>query len=133
MGLVGERAIGVRGLRVALGWAGLLGLTAVAAGAFGAHGVADPRAKAWLQTGGEYGMVHALAALAALSLARSGAKLAHVAAWLFLAGATVFSASLYLMALSGRLWLGAVTPIGGVLLLAGWACLAWSGFAFSET
>ena len=119
-------------MRIALGWVGLLGLSAVAAGAFGAHGAADLRAKAWLQTGGEYGMIHALAALAAIILGRAGARLAQTAAWLFLAGGSIFSASLYLLALSGQLWLGAVTPLGGLLLLAGWATLAWAGFTFGE-
>jgi uncharacterized membrane protein YgdD (TMEM256/DUF423 family) len=111
-----------------LGLAGLLGLTAVAAGAFGAHGVADPRAKAWLQTGGEYGMIHALAAIAAVGLAYLGARRALAAAWCFLAGATIFSGSLYLIALTRVLKFGAVTPIGGLLLVAGWALLTWAGF-----
>ena len=119
-----------RGTRTALGWAALVGLTAVAAGAFGAHRVADPRVKAWLQTGAEYGLIHALAAIAAIGLSLAGARSARAAAWMFLAGASIFSGSLYLLALSGRLWLGAITPIGGVLLLAGWAWLAWTGFRF---
>jgi uncharacterized membrane protein YgdD (TMEM256/DUF423 family) len=119
----------LRQARVLLGWAGLLGFTAVAAGAFGAHGVTDLRAKAWLQTGGEYGLIHALATIAAVILARAGLSLARAAAWAFLIGGTIFSGSLYLLALSGRLWWGAVTPVGGLGLLAGWALLAWAGFS----
>lgn len=107
--------------------AGLLGLVAVAAGAFGAHGVSDPQTKAWLQTGGQYGLIHALAALGGLSVQRLGAEGGRAAAWAFLAGGAIFSGSLYVLALTHILWLGAVTPVGGVLMLAGWALLAWSG------
>ncbi len=119
--------------RTLLGLAGLLGLTAVAAGAFGAHGVADPQAKAWLQTGGEYGMIHALAVIAALGLRRLGGRQALAAAWCFLAGAAIFSGSLYLIALTGIMGFGAITPIGGLLLLAGWAMTAWAGFTLKAT
>ena len=122
-----------RSTRIIIGWAGLLGLTAVAAGAFGAHGVADPRGKAWLQTGGEYGMIHALAAITALGVARMGARSAVAAAWCFLAGASIFSGTLYAIALTGILQLGAITPIGGILLLAGWALTAWAGFTLKAT
>jgi uncharacterized membrane protein YgdD (TMEM256/DUF423 family) len=106
--------------------ASLSGLTAVAAGAFGAHGVGELQAKAWLQTGAQYQMVHALAVFVCVMLWRLGAGSAQIAAWLFLSGALVFSGSLYLMALGApRTW-GAVTPIGGVLLILGWAVLAWT-------
>src|SRR5581483_9733158 len=106
----------------------LSGLMAVAAGAFGAHGVGEAQAKAWLQTGAQYQMIHALAAFACFSLWRIGAGSAQLAAWLFLAGALVFAGTLYLMALGGPRMLGAVTPIGGALMIAGWAVLAWSAF-----
>lgn len=102
------------------------GFLAVAAGAFGAHGVADPAVKALLHTGSEYGLVHALAAFAALWLAERGGRGAGAAAWLFVAGAVVFSISLYVLALTGVRWLGAVTPLGGLAMLAGWALLAWA-------
>ena len=110
-----------------IAWAGLLGLVAVAAGAFGAHGASDPQTKAWLQTGGQYGLIHALAALGGLSVQRLGADGGRAAAWAFLAGGTIFSGSLYILALTHILWLGAITPVGGVLMLAGWALLAWAG------
>jgi uncharacterized membrane protein YgdD (TMEM256/DUF423 family) len=99
------------------------GFLAVAAGAFGAHGVSDPAVKALLHTGSEYGLVHALAVFAALSVERQGGRAARLAAWLFVAGGAVFSVSLYLLALSGMRWLGAVTPLGGLMLLAGWVAL----------
>jgi uncharacterized membrane protein YgdD (TMEM256/DUF423 family) len=113
--------------RALFGLAAINGLAAVAAGAFGAHAAAGA-AKDWLRTAGEYGLIHSLAVFASLALAREGVLTAILAGWLFLVGAVVFSGSLELMAISGQLWLGAVTPIGGLLLLAGWAVLAYAGF-----
>jgi uncharacterized membrane protein YgdD (TMEM256/DUF423 family) len=114
--------------RLVMALAALSGLMAVAAGAFGAHGVSDPQAKAWLQTGGHYQLAHALAVFACILVWRHGASSALVSAWLFLAGALVFSGTLYLMGLGGPRWLGAITPIGGVLMIVGWLVLAWSAF-----
>jgi uncharacterized membrane protein YgdD (TMEM256/DUF423 family) len=108
--------------------AALSGLMAVAAGAFGAHGVSDPQAKAWLQTGAQYQMIHALAVFACLVLWRLGAGSAQLAAWLFLCGGFIFASTLYLMALGGPRVLGAITPIGGALMILGWAVLAWAAF-----
>lgn len=93
---------------------------AVAAGAFGAHG-AQGQAAEWLRLGAQYQLVHAVAALAAAQLG------ARWPSWLFVAGAGVFAGTLYLMALGLPRWLGAVTPIGGALLIAGWVWLAWIG------
>jgi uncharacterized membrane protein YgdD (TMEM256/DUF423 family) len=115
--------------RLWMALASLSGFLAVGAGAFGAHGVADPKAKAWLETGGHYQLIHALAVFACVMLWRMGATSAALAAWLFLAGALIFSGSLYLMAFGAPRILGAVTPVGGLLLLAGWLVLAWSAFA----
>jgi uncharacterized membrane protein YgdD (TMEM256/DUF423 family) len=102
-----------------------LGALAVALGAFGAHGLRtllSAEALGWWQTGVQYQMWHALA-LVALGLAgRAGTRLP---AWLLGGGAAVFSGSLYLMALTGARWLGAVTPAGGLLMIAGWLVLAW--------
>ena len=109
--------------------AALEGLIAVAAGAFGAHGVSDPQAKVWLQTGAHYQLTHALAVFACTMLWRWGAASAGLAAWLFLVGAFIFSGTLYLMAFGAPRWFGAITPIGGVLMIAAWAVLAWSAFA----
>ena len=106
--------------------AALSGLTAVAAGAFGAHGVADLKAKDWLRTGSEYQLVHALAALACFPLWQAGIRRAGVCAWLFLAGAALFSGSLYLMALTTGRWMVLLTPLGGLVMLIGWASLAWA-------
>ena len=100
--------------------AGLSGAMAVGAGAFGAHGASGDAAE-WLKTGGHYQLIHAVAALLAVQLGARGA------AWLFLAGGAIFAGTLYLMAVGCPRWLGAVTPIGGALLIAGWLWLAWSG------
>ena len=120
--------------RVWLVLASIWGFMAVAAGAFGAHGASDPKAKAWLETGGHYQLIHALAVFACFVVWRlMQAPAAALAAWLFLAGALIFSGSLYLMAFGGPRMLGAVTPIGGVLLLAGWAVLAWACLAGTQS
>jgi uncharacterized membrane protein YgdD (TMEM256/DUF423 family) len=116
--------------RLQLALAALAGLMAVAAGAFGAHAAGDAQAKAWLQTGAHYQLTHALAVFACFVIWRAwAAPAAAVAGWLFLAGGLVFAGSLYLLALTGARGLGAVTPLGGVLLLAGWGTLAWAAFA----
>lgn len=101
--------------------AALSAVLAVAAGAFGAHGASSPQAAEWLRTGGMYQLVHAVAALAIMQYARGPAGL-------MLAGGAIFGVSLYVMALGGPRWLGAVTPIGGTLLIAGWLWLAWIYF-----
>jgi uncharacterized membrane protein YgdD (TMEM256/DUF423 family) len=101
-------------------FAALAGAVAVAAGAFGAHG-AEGKAAEWLRTGGEYQLIHAVAGLVAARMGVDGPG------WLFVAGGAVFAGSLYLMALGAPRWLGAVTPIGGALLIAGWLWLAWAG------
>jgi uncharacterized membrane protein YgdD (TMEM256/DUF423 family) len=100
--------------------AALSGAIAVAAGAFGAHG-AEGKAAEWLRTGGEYQLIHAVAALIAARMGASGPG------WLFVGGGALFAGALYLMAVGAPRWLGAITPIGGTLLIAGWLWLAWSG------
>ena len=97
--------------------AALSGAIAVGAGAFGAHG-SEGQAREWLQTGGEYQLIHAIAALVAAKLGASGAG------WAFVIGGAIFAGTLYVMALGGPRWLGAITPIGGVLIMVGWAALA---------
>lgn len=109
----------------------------VALGAFGAHALKahlTPDMLGTFETGVRYQMYHALALLAAslavtqspASTHPSSAGLARLAGWLFVAGTLLFSGSLYLLALTGRKWLGAITPFGGVAFLAGWLCLALS-------
>jgi uncharacterized membrane protein YgdD (TMEM256/DUF423 family) len=95
---------------------------AVALGAFAAHGLKarlTPEMLTIFETGVRYQAYHALALLA-LGAARGPDK----AGWCFVAGIVVFSGSLYLLALTGVKRLGMITPIGGLLFLAGWALFA---------
>ena len=109
-----------------------LGFLGVAAGAFGAHALrtrVPPEDLAIWETAVRFQMYHALALLAAAgAAARWPGPAASAAGWMFGAGAVIFSGSLYLLVLSGARWLGAVTPIGGTLLLAGWAALGWAAW-----
>lgn len=105
-------------------------LVAVAAGAFGAHALRNRLSAdllAIFETAARYQMYHALALLAAAWMAeRWPADQAVWAGTLFVAGTLLFSGSLYALALTGQRWLGAITPFGGVALLAGWLLLAWA-------
>lgn len=102
------------------------GFAAVAVGAFAAHGVQDVQAREWLKTGAQYGFMHTMATFACATFMNIGAHRARLAPAFFLSGVVFFSGSLYAMAFGAPRWLGAVTPIGGVLFLVGWAVLAWS-------
>jgi uncharacterized membrane protein YgdD (TMEM256/DUF423 family) len=104
---------------------------AVAAGAFAAHALRDRLSADMLsiwQTGAQYQMYHALALLAVgIILGRfsvDGSPWLTAAGWLFVAGSVLFSGSLYLLAMSGTTWLGAITPLGGVAFLLGWLSIA---------
>ena len=100
----------------------------VLVGAFGAHGLRDrvtPDLLAVFETGVRYHLIHGLAVIAvAWAASRWPSAWIGAAGWLFAAGIVVFSGSLYILAISGVRWWGAVTPIGGVCFLAGWAALA---------
>lgn len=122
-------------MRLLLALGAMAGFSAVAFGAFGGHGLRKALAAApdgakrleWWQTGASYHLAHALAiGLAALVAERAPGAWAAAAAWAFLAGIVLFSGSLYVMALTGIRKLGAVTPLGGLGLLAGWVCLLLS-------
>ncbi len=108
------------------------GFIAVAAGAFGAHALKarlSPEMLAVFETGARYQMFHALALLAvAWVAAHWPSRAASASGWCFVGGTALFSGSLYLLALTGARGLGAITPFGGVLFLAGWLLLgvaAW--------
>jgi uncharacterized membrane protein YgdD (TMEM256/DUF423 family) len=104
------------------------GFVGVALGAFGAHGLRgrlSPEMLAVFETGVRYHLYHALALLlTAVAAGRVDSRAVVAAGWLFVAGIVLFSGSLYLLAVTGMTVLGAITPIGGVALLAGWICLA---------
>jgi uncharacterized membrane protein YgdD (TMEM256/DUF423 family) len=110
--------------------AALAGFIGVALGAFGAHGLRGrltPDMLGVFETGVRYQLIHAVALLAVAGLMdRLSGSLVTAAGWLFLAGMVLFSGSLYLLALTGITILGAITPIGGLAFLAGWACLAFA-------
>jgi uncharacterized membrane protein YgdD (TMEM256/DUF423 family) len=116
--------------RVFFGLGALSALLAVAAGAFGAHALRERLSSDMLavfETGARYQMYHALALLAvAWALGRWPGSAAVAAGWLFVAGTLVFCGSLYLLTLTGQRWLGAITPLGGLAFIAGWAALAWA-------
>ena len=119
-----------RGLAVA---AALLLLVGVAAGAFGAHALRTRVAGdllAIFQTGVQYHLVHALGALAVaiLWLQRPQATALGTCGWLLVLGIVLFSGSLYALALSGIRGFGAITPLGGLAWLVGWALLAWTAW-----
>ena len=121
------------------GWlavSGISGFLAVALGAFGAHGLqarlADvpdaAKRLSWWQTAAQYHLLHALAlGLVALVVARAPAV--RFAGYAYCFGTLLFSGSLYVMALGGPRWLGAVTPLGGLGFLAGWAVLVYAGLS----
>src|SRR4051812_32745979 len=107
----------------------LAGFIGVAAGAFGAHGLRNrlsPEMLAVFETAARYQMYHALALLVTSAIiGRVGdARLLSIAGWSFITGIVLFSGSLYALALTGISGLGAITPLGGLAFLVGWACLA---------
>ena len=105
--------------------AAISGFVSVAAGAFAAHGLTD-RASEVMRTGATYEFMHAMASFACATFMQVGAKRARFAPAFFLSGTVLFSGSLYALALGAPRWTGIVTPLGGVLFLAGWAVLAWA-------
>jgi uncharacterized membrane protein YgdD (TMEM256/DUF423 family) len=112
----------------------LSGFIAVALGAFGAHLLRDritPELMHTFETGQRMHLFHTVALLAAAWAAtRWPTASVTTAGWLFVAGIVLFSGSLYLLAITGHRWLGAITPLGGLCFLGGWLALAraaWSG------
>jgi uncharacterized membrane protein YgdD (TMEM256/DUF423 family) len=114
--------------RAALMVAGATGFLGIALGAFGAHALKGllevHHAREIWNTAVLYHLVHAPVLL---WLARCQVVL-QIPFSFFALGILLFSGSLYLLAITGITWLGAITPIGGLLLMAGWAFIAWSGF-----
>jgi uncharacterized membrane protein YgdD (TMEM256/DUF423 family) len=110
--------------------AAILGFLGVAFGAFGAHGLRgrlSPEMMAVFEIGVRYQMYHVFALLGVATAIRQfgRTRLLYIAGYSFVAGTVIFSGSLYALALTGTGMFGAITPIGGVGLLVGWACLAF--------
>lgn len=106
----------------------ILGGVGVIAGAFGAHTLAERVEPDQLDnwgTGADYLVYHALALVLCGVIAARGYR-CNLAGWSFLSGAIIFSGTLFAMVLGGAKWLGAITPIGGVLLIIGWGALAFT-------
>jgi uncharacterized membrane protein YgdD (TMEM256/DUF423 family) len=103
---------------------------AVALGAFGAHSLRTKLSPDMLyifEVGVRYQMYHALGLIAvAWAMTRWPEANLNAAGWAFIVGIVVFSGSLYLLSATDIRWLGAITPIGGLAFLIGWAILVWS-------
>jgi uncharacterized membrane protein YgdD (TMEM256/DUF423 family) len=99
-------------------------------GAFGAHGLegrVSPDRLETFRTGVEYQMYHALALLlVGWAVAQGWGPLLYWAGYCFAGGIVIFSGTLYLLVLTDTGWLGAITPLGGVAFIVGWALLAWA-------
>jgi uncharacterized membrane protein YgdD (TMEM256/DUF423 family) len=112
--------------------AALILLMGVGTGAFGAHGlkrVLSPDMLAVWHTAVTYQMLHGLGLLALAALGpRFGSPLLSGAGIVMLAGIVLFSGSLYLLALSGTRWLGAITPLGGLCFIIAWAMVALAAY-----
>jgi uncharacterized membrane protein YgdD (TMEM256/DUF423 family) len=103
---------------------------AVAAGAFGAHGLRQRLSADMLavfEIAVRYQMYHALALLAvSWAQTRWPGPALQLSGYAFVAGTILFSGSLYLLSLTGARWLGAITPLGGLAFLVGWLAFAWA-------
>ena len=116
--------------RLFVGLGALAAALGVALGAFGAHGLegrVSPDRLETFRTGVEYQMYHALALLVVGWAAAQGwGPILHWAGYCFVAGIVIFSGTLSLLVLTDTGWLGAITPLGGVVFIVGWALLAWA-------
>ena len=120
-----------------LNWIGIAAINmaiAVALGAFGAHGlknIVSTQQLEWWHTATLYLFIHALGLLLVGLLIRLRYA-TQITAWLLQIGIIIFAGSLYAMTLGAPLWFGAITPIGGVLMIAGWLWLAVSSFTMNK-
>jgi uncharacterized membrane protein YgdD (TMEM256/DUF423 family) len=115
---------------------GLYGLLGVLLGAFGAHGLRDrldpSQLNSW-QTAVQYQLFHALALiLVSVWFLYSGAHILRYAGGLFALGIMLFSGSIYVLVLTSASWLGPVTPLGGLTLMAGWGCVVYAGLSLQN-
>jgi uncharacterized membrane protein YgdD (TMEM256/DUF423 family) len=113
--------------------ASLSGMLAVVLGAFGAHALKDKldeHALGIFETAVQYHFYHSFALLGVgvIALSQPQTAMLKSTGWLFLLGILVFCGSLYLLSITGVRWLGAITPLGGLAFIGGWACLAATGW-----
>ena len=118
-------------------FSGVFGLLGVASGAFGAHALKSRLTEDLLtvfETGSRYCLIHAVALLCVsiLSVVQPS-KAVDRSGWFFVAGISIFSGTLWVLALSGQRWLGAITPIGGLCLIMGWSSLIMAGLQRGDT
>ena len=116
-----------------LGLICLSGFVAVAIGAFGAHGITSPQAKAWVETGSSQHMAHSLALFACVWLQTQGFGKARFAVPLFGLGILLFAGSLYALAFGAPRAVAMAAPLGGLCFLSGWLVLAWACFSRKDT
>lgn len=112
-------------------------MVAVILGAFGAHGLkarVTPEQLAWWHTGVNYHVWHALGlfGIGLLLLNQPALNAARSAGWLLQIGIVIFCGSLYAMTLGAPRWFGAITPIGGLAFIAGWAVLVWASLKLGQ-
>ncbi|HUG59214.1 MAG TPA: DUF423 domain-containing protein [Candidimonas sp.] len=116
--------------------ASLVLLVGVGAGAFGAHGlrrIISPDLLSVWQTAVLYQLIHGLGMLAIAALgAKFGSSLLSNAGLMMFAGIVIFSGSLYVLALTGTKWLGAITPIGGLAFIVAWAMVALAAYRTAQ-
>lgn len=126
-----DRLLALMNTRLAWTLAGVAGGLAVLLGAFGAHGLDEhlgPHAMEVYRTAVAYQFYHVLALFMVGSFRMAGmrSRLVSMAGWMFVLGLVVFCGTLYLLALTGQRWLGAITPLGGACLVLGWLLLIWA-------
>ncbi len=118
-------------MRWQIGFAGVGGAIMVAMGAYAAHSGGGEAARAWIESGAQYGLWHSLALLvvAAIAARAPASRLLTLAAIAFAAGIVLFSGTLFLRALTDLAWVSKATPLGGLSFIAGWLLLAAYGLA----
>lgn len=113
----------------------VLGALSVIMGAFGAHGLegrVEEKAIEWVRTGAHYQLTHALALLGWAIWRQQSGQSSELPGWGFLLGTVIFSGTLYAMTFGAPRWFGAITPIGGSLLIASWLLFAWQAGSASR-
>lgn len=116
---------------------GVFGFLGVGTGAFGAHGLKStltPEMMTIFETGSRYVLIHAVVLVGVALLHQLNPSVySRAAGWLMVTGMIIFGGTLWALAISGVKILGAITPLGGLCLLAGWICIALAGKSLVHT